>query len=176
MPFMRMLRNALALILVFCLFQTATAVKSRPPEPKCKENLGLPGAVAAALKKVPDVFVSCRLDPFVLKGDFDGNGRLDYAVLVTQQHSGDRGVLIVFAGSRKLVIGAGRPVEYGAAPFADLGFRQWQLYPKSRPVESAPDQPILKLRGDALLVGDPDGASGLFYWNGKKIRWYQQGD
>src|SRR5215472_1595983 len=127
MPFMRMLRNAFGLILVFCLFQTATAVKSRSPEPKCKENLGLPSVVAAALKKIPDVFVSCRLEPFVLKGDFDGDGHPDYAVLVTQQRSGDRGVLIVFAGGRKLVIGAGRPAEYGSAPFSDLDFRQWEL-------------------------------------------------
>lgn len=64
----------------------------------------------------------------------------------------------------------------GAAAFPDLNFDQWELYSKGRPVESAEHQEHLKLHGDALLVSYHESASGLFYWDGKQIRWYQQGD
>jgi hypothetical protein len=67
-------------------------------------------------------------------------------------------------------------VQYGAAVSADLNFDQWELFSKTRPVESAEDQAALKLHGDALLVSYHEDASGLFYWDGKRMRWYQQGD
>lgn len=106
-------------------------------EPKCSEILQLPVAVKVALKHMPDVAVSCRMKPSVIEGDFNGDGRLDYAVLVTQKASQKRGFLITFGTGQTVVAGAGRPVKYGAADFQDLNFDQWQLYDKSRPVESA---------------------------------------
>ena len=145
-------------------------------EPKCDETIGLPKAVLAALKHTPDVVLSCRLKPFVIQGDFDGDGHPDYAVLVTQRTSRKRGFLIVFGKGRTVAAGAGHLVKYGAAASLDLNFDQWELYGKDRPVESAEDQESLKLHGDALLVSYHESVSGLFYWDGKRIRWYQQGD
>lgn len=112
----------------------------------------------------------------MIRGDFDGDGRPDYAVLVTQQSSRERGFLLVFADGRTVVAGAGRLVEYGAARYRDLNFDQWELHPRSQPVESAGDQKPLKLHVDALLVSCRESASGLFYWHGGRVRWYQQGD
>jgi hypothetical protein len=67
-------------------------------------------------------------------------------------------------------------VKYGPAAASDLNFDQWELYRKSRPVESTERQKPLKLKGDALLVRYHEGASGLYYWDGKRVHWYQQGD
>jgi len=51
------------------------------------------------------------------------------------------------------------------------------LYAKDRPVEgSAGETKPVKLHGDAILVSYHESASGLFYWDGKQVRWYQQGD
>ena len=144
-------------------------------ETKC-EGLKLPQAAETALKRFPDLAVSCRLNPTVIAGDFDGDGHSDYAVLVMQKSSQKRGILIAFAGGWTVVAGAGRPVKYGAIAYSDLNFDQWELHSKSQPVESAEDQKPLKLHGDALLVSYHESASGLFYWDGKGIRWYQQGD
>jgi hypothetical protein len=174
---MRKPRNCVVgFTLILCLSSGMAARKTRAPEPQCDEQVQLPRAVQTVLKQRPDVAVSCRLKPPIIQGDFDDDGHPDYAVLVTQRASQKRGFLIVFGNGRTEQAGAGRPVEYGAAAFTDLNFKQWSLRSKTRPVESAPDQPALKLHGDALLVGDTDGASGLFYWDGRRIRWYQQGD
>jgi hypothetical protein len=146
------------------------------PEPKCGKKMELPGRVQTALKQTPDVALSCRLKPPVLQGDFDGDGRRDYAVLVTQRTSHKRGFLIVFGNRKILVAGAGRSVKYGGAASSDLNFDQWELYSEARPVESAEHQKPLKLLSDALLVSYHESASGLFYWDGARFRWYQQGD
>ena len=80
-------------------------------EPKCSEILQLPAAVKVALKHVPDVAISCRIKPSVIEGDFNGDARLDHAVLVTQKTSQKRGFLITFGTDQTVVAGAGRPVK-----------------------------------------------------------------
>jgi hypothetical protein len=152
------------------------ARKERGHAPKCDEKIQLPNAALAALKKAPDVAVSCRLKPSLIEGDFDGDGKPDYAVLVTQREQNNRGFLIAFGNGQRVVAGAGRAVKYGPAAASDLNFDQWELYRKSRPVESTERQEPLKLKGDALLVRYHEGASGLYYWDGKRVHWYQQGD
>src|SRR6266481_1489918 len=174
---MKMLRSSLiAFSLTLCFSSGLAALQTSNAEQKCDEKMELPDAVRAALKRAPDLAVSCRLTPSAITGDFGGHGRVDYAVLVTQKTSQKRGFLIVFGSGRSVIAGAGRPVQYGAATFPDLNFDRWELYSKTRPVESAEQQEPLKLHGDALLVSYHEDASGLFYWDGKRMRWYQQGD
>ena len=168
--------TASALMFVVCGLSTGqTTGRPTAPEPQCG-RLELPKIVETALKRFPDLGLSCRLSPPVIRGDFDGDDRPDYAVLVTQQSSQKRGFLLVFADGRTVVAGAGRRVEYGAAACRDLNFDQWELHPRSQPVESGDDQKPLKLHADALLVSCRESASGLFYWDGRGARWYQQGD
>jgi hypothetical protein len=172
---MKMLGSlVIALSLMVCL-SSGLALR-QAPEQKCEEKMELPDQVQAALKHTPDVALSCRLKPSILQGDFDGDGRPDYAVVVTQQKSRKRGFLIVFGNGRIVVAGAGSLVKYGTTASPDLNFDQWELYSKARSVESAEHQKPLKLLGDALLVSHNESASGLFYWDGKRVRWYQQGD
>jgi hypothetical protein len=166
----------LTLILFLCVSPGMMASKEHAPEAKCDEKNELPEPVQNVLKRTPDVLPSCRLKPSVIQGDFDGDSHLDYAVLVTRKMSRSRGFLIVFGSGRTFVAGAGRLVQYGDAPSRDLNFDHWELYRKDLPVESSEHQPQLKLHGDALFVSYHEGASGLFYWDGKRIRWYQQGD
>jgi len=164
----------LTLSLFLCVSPGMT--KEHASEAKCDKKTELPEPVQNALKQAPDVFLSCRLKLPVIQGDFDGDNHPDYAVLVAGKMSRSRGFLIAFGNGRTAVAGAGRLVQYGAAPSRDLNFDQWELYKKDSPVESSKHQAPLKLHGDALLVSYHEGASGLFYWNGKRIRWYQQGD
>jgi hypothetical protein len=174
---MKILRNLTVLVNVMLILSCgAMARKARTSEPICDEKTPLPAAVLAALKQTPDVAISCRLKPSLIEGDFDGDGKLDYAVIVTQREHYNRGFLIAFGNGRSMVSGAGRAVKYGAAAARDLNFDQWELYRKSRPVESEKHQEPMKLQGDALMVSYHESASGLFYWDGKRFRWYQQGD
>lgn len=155
---------------------TATAeLPSVINEPKCEKD-NLPQTVKVALNRFPDLRVSCRIKPSFIRGDFEGEGRDDYAVLVDEKQGRKRFFLIIFAGGRSVVAGAGTPVMYGASRNFDLNFDEWELHRKQEPIESGENQESLTLHVDALLVSYRESASGLFYWDGKSIHWYQQGD
>jgi hypothetical protein len=120
--------------------------------------------------------LSGRINPFYLRGDFDGDGKPDYAFAITSKTDQARGIAIWLSSQKKiLVLGAGNPFRYGVVT-KDLAFDVWQVYGK-RPVEQGATAEVApKLIGEAILVGKSESASGLIYWNGKSFAWYQQGD
>jgi hypothetical protein len=162
--------------LTLCFSSSMAACQTNSAEQRCNKKIELPDKIRSALKRAPDLTVSCRLNPPVIRGNFGGNEHVDYAILVRQKTSHKRGFIIVFDSGQNVIVGAGRPVQYGAAAFSDLNFDHWELHKKTRTVESAEQQGPLKLHGDALLASYHETASGLFYWDGKRMRWYQQGD
>ena len=134
---------------------------------------GIPPQIRRCLEPVESHYKpSDRSNPFYLRGDIDGDGKLDYAVLITNSRS-ERGVAVCLAATRKpIILGAGSVFDGDS----DLTFGVWRIFPKGpvgRGVEAGPP-PIL--RGDALLLIWPESASGLVYWDGRGFRWYQQGD
>lgn len=136
----------------------------------------VPPSAMRAIRSVNGIAVDCRLQPCMLKGDFGGEGKTDYAVLVVQKKTKARGILLVFASGKIALLGAGVPVPYGAALYRDLNFDEWEVYPKDKVIESGENQPILKLKRDSLLVSYHESASGLLYWLYGRAHWYQQGD
>ena len=122
--------------------------------------------------------ISGRINPFYLRGDFDGDGKPDYAVLVLSNKDHSRGIAIWLSSQAKIfVLGAGRPFKLSHGDSADFEFMNvWQVYGK-KPVERGVQAgPPPRLMGEALLVGKKESASGLIYWNGQQFVWYQQGD
>ena len=122
------------------------------------------------------IALSDRLENRFLEGDFNGDGKDDLAVLVTDADRRRSGILIVFRDQSKAVlIGAGVPFGNGGDDFSWMDV--WSVYSKGRRVEpGAGGGTPPALRGDALLVEKSESASALIYWNGKAFRWYQQGD
>ena len=119
--------------------------------------------------------VSFHLIPSYLQGDFNGDGNIDVAVLVKQRATGKLGIAIVHGGMGKAtILGAGRAIGNGGDDFAWMD--SWQVYAKNRAAHAAGETSVLRLRGDALLVGKTEAASALIYWNGEKYVWLQQGD
>ena len=132
-----------------------------------------PAAIRKCLKPVESQYkLSDRSNPFYLRGDFDGDGKSDYAVLVTND-KGERGMAVCRAvASRPEILGAGTIFN----KLRDLTFGAWMVFPKG-PVERGVEAgPPPTLRGDALLIIWPESASALTYWDGRGFRWYQQGD
>ena len=131
-----------------------------------------PARVAACMKSIDQsVEIDYRLNPFYVRGDFDGDGKPDYAVLVRKGQN--RGIVICRAASVKAVIlGAGSAFNQ----MTDMDFTSWDIYDK-RPVEQgAGERPPPKLLGDAIWIEWEESASALVYWTGRKFAWYQQGD
>jgi hypothetical protein len=116
--------------------------------------------------------VSFHMNPFYLRGDFNGDGKIDVAVLVKQRSTGKVGIAIINGASDKItILGAGTAIGNGDDNFEWMD--SWEIYSKDR---MANGTSVTKLRGDALLVRKSEAASALIYWNGKRYVWLQQGD
>ena len=119
--------------------------------------------------------LSFQMNPFYLSGDFNGDGKIDVAVLVKQRSTGKLGIAIVHGKSDKItMLGAGTAIGNGGDDFDWMD--SWQVYSKDRVARGAGGTSVPHLRGDALLVSKSEAASALIYWNGKRYVWHQQGD
>jgi len=116
--------------------------------------------------------LSFRVNPFHLRGDFNGDAKIDVAALVKQRSTGKVGIAIINGATDKItILGAGTAIGNGGDDFEWMD--SWEIYSKDR---MARRTSVPKLRGDALLVSKSEAASALIYWNGKRYVWLQQGD
>lgn len=107
--------------------------------------------------------LSWASNPFLLNGDFDGDGRLDVAAWVKDRSAiGSIGVVVVHRA--------------GGVHFFEAGDLNWQVYPQGYVGRGATDEAPPELVGDALLFEQPESASYLMYWTGTEYARYQQGD
>jgi hypothetical protein len=88
--------------------------------------------IERAISKGPlakDYEVSFHLNPFYLRGDFNGDGEVDIAVLVKQRSTRKVGIAIIHGGTSKIaILGAGAPLGNGGDDFTWMDY--WQVYPK----------------------------------------------
>jgi len=147
-------------------------------EPSPAQRRGIPPWAAEALQRpafAGEYVLSTALDPFLLEGDFDGDGQRDVAVLVARRDTGARGIAFLHAGSaRPRVVGAGHALGNGGDDFSWMD--AWRVYSKRTVPRGAGEAAPPRLRGDALVVEKRESASALVYWDGAGYRWYQQGD
>jgi hypothetical protein len=116
-----------------------------------------------------------RLNPYYLRGDFNGDGRPDMAVLIERLSDKKQGIAIFHFGESTIrVVGAGRALNNGEDEFSWMD--AWQVWPKMPVGQGVEEGPPPKLRGEALYVEKTESASAIIYWNGQKYLWYQQGD
>jgi hypothetical protein len=109
--------------------------------------------------------LSFRMNPFYLSGDFNGDGKIDIAVLVKQRTTGKLGIAIVHGATDKVTMrGAGVAIGNGGDDFEWMG--SWRVYSKDSVAREAGAGGVPHLHGDALLVSKSEAASALIYWNG----------
>jgi hypothetical protein len=125
--------------------------------------------VAAAANGVE---LSDGLNPFYQRGDFDGDGRADLAILVRARATGKIGILMLHRAGKPVLLGAGRPFGNGGDDFAWID--QWSVEddaPQPRRSGPAAGEPA-----DALWVAKEGAASALIRYRNKRYVWRQQGD
>ena len=146
------------------------------PSPGAIRNV--PDAVKKALtngSSGKEYDLSFRINPSYLEGDFNGDGKMDVAVLVKERATEKLGIAIVHGTTGKVtILGAGIGIGNGGDDFEWMD--SWQVYSKARAASAAGETKLPGLRGDALLVEKSEAASALIYWNGKRYVWSQQGD
>lgn len=124
----------------------------------------------ASLVEVSALEVSTRLNPFTWPGDFDGDGRLDFALLVRSMASNKEGIAIIFqAATKPVVLGAGVSFGNGGDDFSWLDL--WGV------VEADGARQSPTTRGaDGLRVAKQESASALIFIEDGKAIWQQEGD
>ena len=63
------------------------------------------------------VEVNTNLNPYYLRGDFDGDGKADYAIAVRGRKTARNGVLVCVGNGRVFLLGADQPLK---PPFSDM--------------------------------------------------------
>jgi hypothetical protein len=154
---------------------TQSDLEQSPASDTAAQHRDIPEAVKRAIANgslAKEYELSFHMNPFYLRGDFNGDGKADIAVLVKQRSTGKLGIAIVNGATAKVtLIGAGNAIGNGGDNFEWID--SWEIYSKDR-VTSGRSVP--KLHGNALLVSKSEAASALIYWNGKRYVWSQQGD
>ena len=120
--------------------------------------------------------INKNLNPFYLRGDFDGDKKIDYALAVIESKNDKKGILIYHPATKKYFLaGAGKSIPNGHGddyPWMDA----WEVSDEKIIEQGIKELKPPKLIGEAILVQKLESSSGLIYWDGKEYRWYQQGD
>ncbi len=117
---------------------------------------------------------SFNLNPFYLRGDFNGDGQNDVAILVKEKKSGKLGIAIChYKKNEVFIVGAGHAIGNGGDDFKWM--HVWSVFSK-RKVQSSEEPAPIQLMGEGLSVEEGESASGLIYWDGKTYKWYQMTD
>ncbi len=130
-----------------------------------------PADVAKCIKGLGSGYaVNSKINPFYLRGDFRGDGKLSHVVLI--QKDGKQGIIYCRSGV-PTVLGAGMEFHN----MTNLNFTSWQVHPKAVRVQRGVGEGMPpKLLGDAIVLEWDESASAFVYWNGRHFVWYQQGD
>jgi hypothetical protein len=163
-------------VLGFLLLSWNTS--SRPVQEIDEENI--PGEIVQTVGLGPfaeSYSIDGSVNPFYLRGDFDGDGKADYALRVKSKNRGEVGIAIWLSSQKKMIVlGAGVPFSV-TEKTTNLNFlNTWQVYPKENVERGVEAGTPPRLIGEAIAAGKRESASGLIYWNGKSFVWYQQGD
>ena len=117
--------------------------------------------------------ISTRINPFVWRGDFDGDGQADFAILVTRIGSKKEGIVLLLKAKQPLVLGAGNSFGNGGDDFSWLDL--WHVEERGTAHGNYRGQSV-RLTADGLVVAKDSSASALIYLDRGKPKWQQYGD
>ncbi len=129
-------------------------------------------------EKVKSIYsIRTDLNPFYLRGDFDGDKKQDYALSIVERKTDKKGILIYHTGTKAhYIIGAGKQLSQGNGGDDYNWMDAWKVYVDKDVEIGVGETEKITLKGEAILAIKLESASGLIYWTGKNYRWYQQGD
>jgi hypothetical protein len=102
-----------------------------------------------------------KLEPSFYVGDFNGDGKPDVALLISEKTTAKVGIAIVERGETKIkIVGAGKSLENGGDDFSWMDV--WSIRHSGKV--------------DRLYVAKSEAAGAVIYWDGSKYKWRQEGD
>jgi len=117
---------------------------------------------------------SFHLNPFYLRGDFDADGKVDYAILIKHKKTEKHGIAICLSSNKQVfIMGAGK---YFANADDYLAYDIWMVSEKLSGYKTNWEDNALNMVAEGIMVEKSMSASGMIYWNGKEFKWYQLTD
>lgn len=108
-------------------------------------------------------------NPYFVRGDFDGDGAIDYAVIVERRKDSREGLLICFRQKSSVPIILG--LEAKDPPFWLLGNWDVETTDEVNKIVDAKGRPVRVVpKGDSIVMKGEDWI-GIIYWDGKMFRW-----
>lgn len=111
-------------------------------------------------------------NPFFVRGDFDGDRKIDYAITVESRKTGKEGLLICFRDQKHTAVLLGLDAD-NPPPFWRLV--DWDVNTPAEVARTTGHQgrPVgIRPSGEAIVMYWED-AVGFIYWDGGKFRWKQ---
>src|SRR5688500_17705657 len=104
------------------------------------------------------------LNPFYLRGDFDGDKKIDYVLAVIESKSDKKGILLYHSGTKKYFLaGAGKSIPNGHGD--DYSWMDaWEVSDEKTIGQGTTDLKPPKLIGEPILIQKLESSSGLIYW------------
>ena len=122
-------------------------------------------AMAKAGLEKEAVWDMAGLNPFYLRGDFDGDGAVDYVVRTSKKNSEDMRLAVLHGQGKVSWLDKDKSLDYPSV-------LAWYVVSK----QEAKAIGMSKLVGDGIMIVKPESSSSLVYWNGKRFVSSWQGD
>jgi hypothetical protein len=143
-------------------------------------DLPLPAQAKECLKRVEvkgSLEIRVTKKPYLLKGDFDGDSKSDYAIALGGPKTRRNGVLVCTAKKEAIILGADMPKDPPFSDMPDDNFvaPRWKVAAKreaDKLYNYDGDKPVkvASPKGDSIAMLWEDGTC-LIYWDGSRYRW-----
>jgi hypothetical protein len=117
---------------------------------------------------------SYHLNPFYLRGDFDADGKVDYASMIKNRIHGKCGIAICLSSKKQVfIIGAGKILGNGD-DFIWIDI--WMVSVRLSKYKSHWEDRELNMVAEGIMIDKSESSTAMIYWDGTEFKWYQISD
>ena len=133
----------------------------------------IPREIEACLKRLSAqrIAIDVAVNPFYVRGDFDGDGRMDVAIRAMWEKP-ENGRLAVCMGSGHNAVvgtaGSAKTRPFSSMPHDRFWGTSWEIVDRSKAQSWSSRK--LAIKGEAIAM-HWETESGLVYWDGANLRW-----
>jgi hypothetical protein len=124
--------------------------------------------------------ITYQMYPQYLRGDFNGDGKTDVAIPISEKTNGKLGIAIIHGKQaqafkhRIVILGAGKPIGAAGDDFKWMSL--WNLLKDKKLLPQNERSHLPALQGAMIRILNKDGEAGVIYWGGNKYDWANLGE
>jgi len=119
--------------------------------------------------------ITYKLYPHALRGDFNGDGRKDVIIQITEKQTGKTGFAI-FHGKKPQALFvdvtiAGAGTHLGTSDDNLSWINLWNIIPHEK-LSAEGYNRLNRAKGDVLVFANRESRKEMLFWDGKRYEWY----